>query len=341
MPESNLYRRGETWWLRATANGREFRESLRTRDVKTARRLRDKRLEEINAAAYRGEVRRTWEEAVTAWSENSIGQLSRLTLKRYAVSLTQCFPHLTGLDISQIDGKALRSLVQARRTMGATPATVRRDLTAISRVLEFAEANGWREGNPTLSTRRLLKERRDPITLPDSVTISSVIAAGSPRFGALIVAALLTGCRQDELVRLGWRQWNPTAHTLDIIGKGNKRRTIQLSEEAASHLTAQLPKRGELIFCHEDGTPFTQAASDFCHVRRIVEKKYPNFRRFRYHDLRHLFAVNALRNGMDLYTLSKHLGHSSVLTTEIYTTFLTPEEVEQTKRGSYDHRNIA
>ena len=47
MPDPNLYLRGGVYWLRATIKGVEHRESLRTRDVKVARRLRNKRIEEI------------------------------------------------------------------------------------------------------------------------------------------------------------------------------------------------------------------------------------------------------------------------------------------------------
>jgi integrase/recombinase XerD len=66
MRDENLYQRAGVFWLRATVRGREHRESLRTRDVKSARRLRDKRVEELNAAHWRGERQRSWPEAVTA-----------------------------------------------------------------------------------------------------------------------------------------------------------------------------------------------------------------------------------------------------------------------------------
>jgi len=198
MPKENLYKRGAVWWMRCSANGVEYRASLRTGDLKTARRLRDKRLAEITAAAYHGEVRHTWEEAVIEWSKFQIAQLSRTTSKRYGVSLKQCEPFLRGLDVLAIDGRTIQHLINQRRQVDkATPATVRRDLTAISRVLEYAEALGWREGNPTLSKRKLLRERRDPIILPTDTHIACVIEASSPRFGALIRAALLTGCRQE------------------------------------------------------------------------------------------------------------------------------------------------
>ena len=97
---------------------------------------------------------------------------------------------------------------------------------------------GWREGNPTLSKRRILRERRDPIALPRHVDIEAVIAVASPLFAALIRAAWLTGCRQDELVTARWSRFDRKAGTLEVIGKGNKRRVIQLAPEAAAVIAA-------------------------------------------------------------------------------------------------------
>jgi integrase/recombinase XerD len=85
--EKNLYRRSGVWWLRATVNGVEQRESLRTRDVRTARALRDKRLAEIKAARWFGVKRITWRDAVTAWADHEAGQIAQSTATRYAVSL--------------------------------------------------------------------------------------------------------------------------------------------------------------------------------------------------------------------------------------------------------------
>ena len=334
MSDEHLYKRGKIWWLRATANGVEFRESLRTSDAKTARRLRDKRLSDIRAAAYHGEVRHTWEEAVTQWAQHAIGQVSRTTAKRYAVSLKQCEMHLKFCDIAKIDGAKLQHLINQRRQVDkATPATVRRDLTAISRVLEYAEALGWREGNPTLSKRKLLRERRNPICLPDAHSIALMVSSCSPRFASLVQAALLTGCRQEELCCLVWKQFQPKQGTLEVIGKGNKRRTIQLSEAAAAHIDGTAPVLGsELIFCTPQGTKWSSPASYFVKIRDRVAKSDKNFKPFRFHDLRHLWAVEALRGGMGIYALSKHLGHTSVgITERVYLAFLTPEEAEAAK----------
>ena len=332
MREQNMYKRAETWWLRATIRGVEYRESLRTGDLKTARQVRNARIEQIKACSWRGERKWSWLEAVTEWAAHAKDQLSANSAKRYAVSLQQARPTLGRLDIHEIDGKTIADFMLMRRRRGATTATIRRDLTAISRVLEYAEAMGWREGNPTLSKRRILRERRDPISLPRHEDIETIIAASSAQFGALIRAAWLTGCRQNELVTAKWSAFDAKAATLEVLGKGNKRRIISLSPAALSHIR-RIPRTegSELIFCREDGQAFLQAASDFTHIRRTVmeqaRKNNQKFVRFRFHDLRHLFAVESLQSGgLSIYGLSKHLGHTSVKTTEIYLEFLSPSE---------------
>lgn len=337
MAERNLYLREGTYWLCVTVRGHRRRESLRTGDIKLARKARDARLAELKAQSRFGE-RISWKQAVAAYIEHETGQIAPTTAKRYAVSLMRCEPFFSGQSIAEIDGASIWTFMQARRRW-ATPATIRRDLTAVSRVLEYAEARGWREGNPTLSKRRLLKERRDPIVLPEAGSMDMLLASASRRFGAVIRCALHTGCRQNELVFSTWKNFDAGARTLVVVGKGNKRRTISLSPEATSHILATPPTLGSpYIFCREDGTPFRQAASDFTHFRRAAETKAKKegkpFRRFRFHDLRHLYAVNALKAGMSIYDLQKHLGHSTIGVTEMYLEFLTPDEERHAKRGS-------
>jgi integrase/recombinase XerD len=154
------------------------------------------------------------------------------------------------------------------------------------------------------------------------------------RFGALIRAAELTGCRQDELVKVCWRDFDREAQTLRIRGKGNKARTVSLSSPASAHISAQPRTLGsDLIFCHEGGLAYANVSSNFSQICRRIEKSNQTFKRFRFHDLRHLYAVRALIGGMDLWTLSRQLGHTSVKVTEhSYLAFLSPEKAEAARK---------
>jgi integrase/recombinase XerD len=245
-----MYQRGETWFLRAEIGGKKYRESLDTANVRDARRLRDARLKVIEAQARHGAVE--WPKAVVAWAEHVDEQLSASTRKRYLLSLELCEPHLRACMVGAIDGAIIRGLIATRRR-AVTIASVRRDLTAISRVLAYAQSVGWREGNPALDAIRTLRERRDPIVLPDEGSIQAVFAKCSPHLRSLAIAARLTGARQAELTALKWSQFNEAAGTLEIIkGKGNRRRVITLSQAALDHI-AGLDRSGELIFPSADG----------------------------------------------------------------------------------------
>lgn len=329
----NLFKRGAIWWIEVRVEGNKIKESLGTSDIVVARRARDRRLDELRAI---GGVKRKWLDATTEWFKWASKKSSKSdrTIERYLVSLEQCRPLLEMHNIDKIDGKVILKLIEARKETGITDATIRRDLTAVSAVLKFAENKNWREGNPAVAKRGLLEETVEPITLPTQEEIDAILAHASPRFGALINAARLTGCRQAELVLARWDGFSDNRRTLTVIGKGNKRRTINLSEEAHALIRSHARVPGsDLIFCKEDGSVFAQAASDFTHVRREANKKRKNEIVFRFHDLRHLYAVEALHGGMSLYRLQKQLGHTTIKITERYLEFVSPEEQEYAQRG--------
>lgn len=326
---SYIYKRGEVYWFQAKIDGRTYRESLHTKSISIARKEAPKRVEKLKGEIYRGDLKISWSQAVIEWSDHIEKQVGGNSAKRYAVSLKQCEPYLKPFNVQNINGKIITDLMTGRAKDGATNATIRRDLTAISSVLEYAIGREWIETNPTLTKRRLVRERREPIVLPQHDAIRAYVEAADPHLGALIMGAWLTGCRQDELASATWKSFNEAAGTLEVIGKGRKRRVIKLYPEAHA-LIAKLPRLTDFIFGNEKGR-FKEPATLFTHLRRAVmhkaSKEGRTVQRFRFHDLRHLFAVEALQGGrMGIYELSRHLGHTSVKTTEIYLAFLTPEE---------------
>jgi integrase/recombinase XerD len=268
------------------------------------------------------------------------GQIGAKTLQRYLVSIKQCAPWLEPLKLAEIKKKTLTAMIEARRRGGVEVATIRRDLTAISVVLTYAEAHLEHEGNPALDLQRLYKERRGPIVLPTREAIDKVHGAATRRFGALIRAAELTGCRLEELVSAKWRNLDKRAGTLLVVGKGNKARTLDLSPAALTHFrTHPQTLDSELIFCTSGGEAYANASSNFGQLCRRVEEIDPKFERFRFHDLRHFYAVHSLLGGMDLWTLQQQLGHTSVKVTEsFYLRFLTAEQQAAARKPSTQNR---
>lgn len=336
---AGTYWRGSVLWGRVTVAGVEHRWSLRTGDAKLALARLEAERARLQAEAHFGERRITYEAAFAAWAEHARHHVAPSTAKRYAVSLGRLAPWLRGRTIDAIDRDLVATIVRERREAGVTTATIRRDLTALSSVLAFAEDEDWREGNPALERMRRLRERRDPIVLPDPADIARVIERAPGMLAAMIHAAALTGCRQEELAGAERRRLDFARRQLTIVGKRDKLRTIALSAQAFA-LLAGLPAAlgSQALFWHGDGARYANVASRFAaivdSVQISAQREGVPFRPFRFHDLRHYYAVSYLKSGGSLYDLQAILGHSSIKTTEIYLAHLTPEEARIAKQGS-------
>lgn len=337
----NTFKRGDIWWARFEVAGKEFRGSLSTRNEAVARRrAQEWRDREVGVSKF-GEDRKTYIDAFAAWSAHIASQVARTTAQRYAVSLGQLEPWLKPLFIDEVDKEVISTIVRERRLAGVTTATIRRDLTALSSVIEFAIDEGWRgddESNPAERRQKKLKERRDPIVLPLAEDIAYVIARAPGNFARMIEAARDTGCRQDELVKAERRLLDTDRRQLTIRRKGNQIRTISLSAAACAGMSG-IPTHltGKWLFWHGNGEPYRNVSARFNELVKSAQKAAQSegreFRPMTFHHLRHFYAVWYLKNGGNIYTLQQHLNHKSITTTERYLEFLTPEEALRAKHG--------
>lgn len=339
---TGLYRRGDILWARFKVKGIEYRESLRTRSVAVAaKRLKAIRLEVENRVFYGAAEAVLWEQAVIAWDAWIKRQGKREgTVTRYLVSLGQLRPWLDGKDVQRVDADLIRQIIRDRARLGVTNATIRRDLTAMSSVLDSAIDEGWITENPAHSyDRRRLKETRDPIELPDHASIAAVLDLGT-RFVDLAEFARETGMRQEEIASLRHDQIDRVRMSASLTRtKGRRAREVPLSHAAVEIMDRQ-PQylRSPYVFWRGSGERFKNVDAQFyATVRRVAHKRTQlglPFRIFRFHDLRHLFAVESLRKQRaSIYELQQIMGHASVKTTELYLDHLTPDEKQAAIHG--------
>jgi integrase/recombinase XerD len=329
--------RGDVLWGRAEIRGKDVKWSLRTDDPAVAKARRKTERDRALAAAYYGEGRRVFADVLEAWEPYIARQVSPTTAARYAVSLGQLQLFLDGLYLDEVNGALVAEIIQKRQLQSVSNATIRRDLVALSSVMGYAIDQGWREDNPVMPRLGRLKERRDPIVLPDPSDIHRVIARAPAMFSKLIDAAWMTGCRLDELVHATHSRLDHRNKQLTVIGKGNKLRVIDLADWGFDRVFARLPvKLGKpWLFWHHNGEPYKTASGRFKTLvkscAKSAQKQEQHFRAFRFHDLRHRHAVDWLKSGRSIYDLQQRLGHSSVKTTEIYLAYLTGEEQRTAK----------
>lgn len=341
MPK-NIYLRNGTWWARFKVRGVEYRRSLRTTVRNEAERRLDATRKAIEREAFFGIAEpRTFASAVESWTEHCTGDLNPKTVARYMTSFKQVWRHLADTHVHQIDVPKLREMVKARRIEGASTATIKRDLTAISGVLKHAADENWMEEiNPTLAIRAKgkMKEKREPIVLPDPADIKAVKAKSAPRFADAIDFARETGMRLSEIFDLTHRNVGQGAITIPKA-KHNSLRVIPLSDKARRIIEKQ-PRhiKGPYVFWHSSGEKWSSPSSSFRENQRraqkAAQKAGQEYRWFRFHDLRHLFAVEYLRAKRgSIYDLQRIMGHTSITTTEIYLKYLTPDQVRAAMFG--------
>lgn len=316
MPH-NLYKRGDVWWARITVAGKEHRRSLRTGNRRIAESHFEAWKAELSSAAFFGIRRLTWKEAVIRFSTEVIpNSIKASTATRYLVSLRQVRPTLDTKFLDQINRTVITELVATRRASGAGNATINRDLTAVSAVLEAAIEWGACHENAaaTFNRKKNTRERRERVVIPTDEAVNAVIARAPGLFSDLIRFLALEGCRQEEAAGLEWPQVSLSRGEVTYLRtKSSRARTVQLSE-AGRLLLERLPRALKCphVFWHSGGTRYANVSSRFAEIRRSAGQT------FRCHDLRHRYAVMELQNGRDIYDLCRHLGHSSVKVTERY-----------------------
>lgn len=126
----------------------------------------------------------------------------------------------------------------------------------------------------------------------------------------------MTGLRLGDMQRLRWSDIKDTGEALmvSIVQHKTKRPvTVPLNELAISLLPPR-PENGEdgIIF------PLVKKACNVAkYVRRIKEKAGIE-KDFTYHSSRHSAATLAITAGAELYSVSKILGHGSIVSTQVY-----------------------
>jgi integrase/recombinase XerD len=347
-------------YYRIKINGKRHRGSVYTSDPVRAKQLREAKKRELTEQLRFGaDDPNYFADVLAKWLVQLPTAVGPSTETRYICSMDQLKPFLRDVTLAQIGRKLLWEIVEERQKK-VENATIKRDLSALSALMEYAVARGWMgdRPNPVPAVMRAIPEKRDPINLPHDDDIARVMRRAHRPYDNLMKAALLTGCRIEELVGAARRDFDPKAKTLTIRkAKHNSVRVIDLTWNSGDKFFASLPEfpgKQWLFWRDEDkrvrsdskrkptfkGDKLDDASQNFRRITDAVanecEGNGTQFVRFVFHDLRHRHAVDYLASGKpgcDVYALNKRMGHSSLKQTEEYLEHITPEQARIAKYG--------
>jgi integrase/recombinase XerD len=134
--------------------------------------------------------------------------------------------------------------------------------------------------------------------------------------------------RVSELVNLEKNQLFFEIGFIRVLGKGQKERLVPVGEHAQEALEHYIEhvrplfytndeKAQNKVFLNQRGGAITRMSiynivKKYAAMTDVTKNVYP-------HIFRHSFATHLLEGGADLRAVQEMLGHSSILTTEIYT----------------------
>lgn len=189
--------------------------------------------------------------------------------------------------------------------------------------------------NPAMSIEKAKVEKnRIPTFLEKPILDACIqLVHGKYMIRDVSIIALMAyaGLRVSEIVRMNINDFNSSTSLLSVLGKGDKWRYIPLQPDLSSLLQLYLTERvipknkkdSMAFFVSQFGRRISKRM-----VQSIAEKtfsllveKYPHLQGvpLSAHKLRHSFATNLLRAGIDLRTVQELLGHEDISTTQIYT----------------------
>jgi integrase/recombinase XerD len=125
-----------------------------------------------------------------------------------------------------------------------------------------------------------------------------------------------TGARRDEVRCLKWTDIDFETGMLHFRNtKNGDDRPLRMDEHLIA-LLKSLSRTNEYVFLNKRGTQLSAYQIDY--TIETLQKKYPEMKRWRCHDLRHSFAYNYLKASGQMYQLQAILGHRSIQMTVNY-----------------------
>lgn len=264
-------------------------------------------------------------------------KLDEKTIRAYKTDLQQCISLVGNGAIDQLTKEKIRKYI--KDISHFRHKTIKRKLASLNAMLNYFEWNNECYVNPM---RKMHIRMREPIRYPIVMTIDEVrkfievsnenaqyFTVGSfsyiiaKRNIAIIELLFSTGMRVSELCNLQCNDVDVKSGKVRIIGKGNKERIVDICQEK----TIQALKDWSVYRDNnQEESPFFYSRlrkklspqsvrllisklASICGIKKHVTP----------HTFRHTFATLLLEEDVDLIYIQHLLGHSSILTTQIYT----------------------
>lgn len=248
--------------------------------------------------------------------------LSKHTLRFYRNSLktfTDYCDSQAVKNLNQITPNFLREFILYLENIGHNSGGINGFFRSVKAFLNFYESEVDDFKNPIhkVKTPKIIQE---PITGINKDEFEALLVACKKTKGflgardySIITVLMETGVRAQELCNIEIQDVNLLDGSIQIKqGKGRKPRFVFIGKSARKTIRKYLKlrgKEGNYLFINRSGERLVYSA-----LRQIVRRlcTEAGIKGIGLHDFRRGFTLQCLRNGMDLLTISRLLGHTNL-----------------------------
>ena len=261
-------------------------------------------------------------------------KVSSNTLQSYKRDLKQFAKYLEENEenYNQLTDEEIKEYIKYMEKIGKKPSTISRGLASIRSFYQYEVKNKLIEKDPTDGIQSPKIEKRVPSVLtskevsllleqPKNIDLKGI------RDKAMLEFAYATGMRVTEIISLNVEDINlETSYA--TCRNGKKERTVPLGDMSLKALkdyilnarkTMIKDENEKALFVNVNGQRLTRQG--FWKIIKYYKEQAHIDKDITPHVLRHSFATHLLQNGADLKSIQTMLGHSDILSTQIYMQF--------------------
>lgn len=323
---------------------------------------------DIDGGTYKEPCKMTLSQWLDIWSTEYLGGVKPKTVESYCCQIKiHIKPALGAVKLETLNThmiqKFYNSLSKERNGKpGLSPKSIKIVHGVLHKALQQAVSIGYIKFNPSDACTIPRVERKEIKPLDNEAIIKFLKAIQGHRFEDVYLTLLFTGMRRGEVCGLTWDHVNLEKGTIlinrqlqNIPGqpgafrlvstKSSKGRTISVAASVVEILKKHRAKQAEarllagpiwkdenFVFTDDVGSHLSPNTLYHNYKRLVASIGMPDAR---LHDLRHSYAVAALRAGDDIKTVQGNLGHH----TASFTLDTYGHVTEEMKQASADRMN--
>ena len=261
-------------------------------------------------------------------------KVSNNTLQSYERDLKQYERYLSeqGKEYKEETNEGIKEYITYMQEIGKKSSTISRGLASIRSFYQYGVKNKDVENDPTEGISSPKIEKRVPSVLTSSEVAllldqpKNVDLKGT-RDKAMLEFAYATGMRVTEIISLNFEDVD-LEKGFATCRNGKKERTVPLGEMSLKALKDYVENARNImikdenekaLFVNVNGQRLTRQG--FWKIIKYYKEQAHIEKDITPHVLRHSFATHLLQNGADLKSIQTMLGHSDILSTQVYMQF--------------------